>query len=126
MDYFKELYNVLPADNFETLVQHRSQRIKQAIATNPYYFNGPFTGIAIAAGANSFVFRLAANCSKEYPQGYLSKETFASFWGVKGKGKNMYWEPGHDVSRSFQRHRRQVTDGITAYPRELVPPSLRR
>ena len=96
MQYFMELYNTLPADSFRTISNHRNTRVQQAVNTNPYYFNGPFTGVAIAGGATNFVFRLAANHSKEYPQGYLSKDVFATFWGFTGSGSDLTYQAGWD------------------------------
>lgn len=112
MGFFKELYDALPADSIDTLSTHRGTRVAQSIANNPYFFNGkvhdtafrtvadpssgPFTGVAVAGGANSFVFRLMANKSAEYPEGLLSKDDLKAWYGVTGPDDNLKANPGQE------------------------------
>ena len=42
IQYFKELYNILPATSFATLSSHRNTRIQNSIHQNPYFFNGMY------------------------------------------------------------------------------------
>ena len=97
MGYFKDLYNRLPAASLDALSVQRSNRVEEAIAGNPDFFQGAFTGIGVVGAATSFVFRLFGNKSEEYPGGYLSKDVLKSFCGVSGPDNALKWTPGTEV-----------------------------
>ena len=72
----------------DSLTNFRSHRFDQQIQNNPYFFNGPFSGVAVQPAAYTFIFRFMANHSTEYPIGYLSHEVVASWFGVEGTSGN--------------------------------------
>jgi len=86
---WKELYDA-QADksvaesnyNLDILQKHRSKRFTQSIERNPYFFNGPFTGVAVQPAAYTFIYRFMSNKSEEHPDGRLDKETLKAFFGV--------------------------------------------
>lgn len=67
--------------NLAVLQEFRSERFDQSIANNPYFFNGPFTGIAVQPAAYTFIYRFMANKSAEHPEGQLTQEVLKSFYG---------------------------------------------
>ncbi|KAI1362205.1 hypothetical protein F5Y08DRAFT_341849 [Xylaria arbuscula] len=56
---------------------------------NPYFYS-PFAGILVSPTAYSFPPRFMANHSEEYPEGYLSRETFATFFGVEDDSEDNF------------------------------------
>lgn len=49
----------------------------------PYFFNGPFTGVLVQPAAYTFIYRFMSNKSAEHPQGVLNTEIMNSFFGVE-------------------------------------------
>ncbi|KAJ3999792.1 Chloroperoxidase [Lentinula boryana] len=104
MSQFLQLYNLQsnvsdPSQvNFETdiLTAFRLLRFKQSIANNPYFFNGPITGVLIQPGNYQFIFHLMANKSEEYPEGRLDREVLKSFFSITGPEDNLAYTPGHE------------------------------
>lgn len=72
----------------DSLTEFRSQRFDTQIANNPYFFNGPFTGVAVQPAAYTFIFRFMANHSQEYPAGYLSYDVIKDWFGITGESGN--------------------------------------
>jgi len=68
--------------DLDILQKHRSKRFTQSIERNPYFFNGPFTGIAVQPAAYTFIYRFMSNKSAEHPDGKLDKDTLKAFFGV--------------------------------------------
>lgn len=62
----------------------RNNRFRQQIASNPYFFNGPFTGVAVQPAAYSFIYRFMANHTAEYPDGILNQDVLRSFFAITG------------------------------------------
>ncbi|KAF2170623.1 hypothetical protein M409DRAFT_64293 [Zasmidium cellare ATCC 36951] len=87
---FQDLINYCPGGqvDLDCLTDFRSYRFDQQIANNPYFFNGPFSGVAVQPAAYTFIFRYMANHSAEYPVGYLSYDTIASWFGIEGTNGN--------------------------------------
>ncbi|KAB8346172.1 hypothetical protein FH972_023218 [Carpinus fangiana] len=87
MDRYQALYDMGIANNDEItlaiLSKHRSNLFDQSIAKNPYFFNGPFTGVLVQPAAYSFIYRFMSNKSAEHPAGKLNTEILNSFFGVK-------------------------------------------
>lgn len=104
MDKFMKLYN-RPGDgsdviSTENVLQQAIDALNECIATNPYCWYGPYTGMIARNAGAAFSLRLLANHSVEAPDGILSKsragrvilkyvltwnaakEVFKSFWGV--------------------------------------------
>lgn len=68
----------------DSLTAFRSDRFDTQIAKNPYFFNGPFTGVLVQPAAYTFIYRFMANHSAENPAGILTYETIQSWFGVEG------------------------------------------
>ena len=69
----------------ESLTSFRSQRFDTQIANNPYFFNGPFTGVVVQPAAYTFIYRFMANHSAEHPTGYLSYDVIKDWFGISGE-----------------------------------------
>ncbi|KAH7030654.1 uncharacterized protein B0I36DRAFT_243142 [Microdochium trichocladiopsis] len=101
-DRFIEYYNAIPEDTpapeqYTALAPFHQQRFENSVSTNPYFFYSPFAGVLVSPAAYSFPPRMMANHSDEYPEGYLSRQTFATFFGVDGNSEanfqvNQGWE----------------------------------
>ncbi|KAJ3999793.1 Chloroperoxidase [Lentinula boryana] len=83
MSQFLQLYNLQsnvsdPASqvnyDIDILTIFRLSRFQQSIANNPYFFNGPITGVLVQPAAYQFIFHFTANKSEEYPEGRLDRE----------------------------------------------------
>ena len=81
-DMQKDVSNADSNYNLELLQEFRSQRFDQSIQNNPYFFNGPFSGVAVQPAAYTFIYRFMGNKSAEHPEGQLTKEVLKSFFGV--------------------------------------------
>lgn len=88
MDQFKDMYSQPLGPNgydLTTLTPFRAKRFQQSIDQNPYFFNGPFSGVLVQPAAYTFIYRFMGNKSAEYPEGYLDGEVLKSFFSVTGK-----------------------------------------
>lgn len=85
-DQFQQLINASPGGEvtLDSLTAFRSQRFDTQIANNPYFFNGPFTGVLVQPAAYTFIYRFMANHSEENPYGYLSYDVIKSWFGITG------------------------------------------
>ncbi|KAI4854614.1 Cloroperoxidase [Aureobasidium sp. EXF-8845] len=83
---FEQLISMSPGGQvtLESLTAFRSFRFDTQVANNPYFFNGPFTGVAVQPAAYTFIYRFMANHSAEAPYGYLSYDTIKSWFGITG------------------------------------------
>lgn len=83
IDYYYALKEDTPApEQYTALAPFHKQRYDESLNTNGYFFYSPFAGILVSPAAYSFPPRMMANHSEEYPEGYLDRETFSSFFGV--------------------------------------------
>lgn len=82
--------------DLSVLTPFRASRFQQSIANNPYFFNGPFTGVLVQPAAYTFVYRFMANKSAAYPEGYLDGAVLNSFHAITGKPGNFKYTPGHE------------------------------
>ena len=82
--------------DLSVLTPFRAERFQQSIANNPYFFNGPFTGVVVLPAAYTFIYRFMANKSAEYPEGYLNGETLKSFFSITGPPGNFKYNPGNE------------------------------
>lgn len=98
---FQDLFSTQPDAatanyNIPVLNAFRDKRFKQQIASNPYFFNGPLTGVAVQPAAYSFIYRFMANHTAEYPDGILNQDVLKSFFAITGDSgsfKNQHgWE----------------------------------
>lgn len=85
IQYYYNIKENTPApEQYTALAPFHAQRYDESENTNPYFFYSPFAGILVSPAAYSFPPRMMANHSEEYPDGYLDRATFASFFGVEG------------------------------------------
>ncbi|OAK99349.1 Cloroperoxidase [Phaeosphaeriaceae sp. SRC1lsM3a] len=89
-EQFQDLINHSPGGvvTLDSLTSFRSDRFDAQIASNPNFFNGPFTGVLVQPAAYTFIFRFMANHSAEHPTGELTYETIQSWFGVDGSNGN--------------------------------------
>jgi hypothetical protein len=83
---FQDLINASPGGfvTLDSLTLYRSQRYDRQLANNPYFFNGPFTGLLVQPAAFTFIYRFMANHTAEEPLGVLSYETLQAWFGIDG------------------------------------------
>jgi len=94
---FQQMIDASPGSvTIDSLTAFRSQRFDTQVANNPYFFNGPFSGVLVQPAAYTFIFRFMANHSAEYPRGYLSHEVVQSWFGVEGTSGNYNVVPGSE------------------------------
>lgn len=94
-DRFIEYYNYIPENTpapqqYTALAPFHAKRWEDSVSTNPYFFYSPFAGVLVSPAAYSFPPRMMANHSEEYPEGYLSRQTFATFFGVDGDNEDNF------------------------------------
>ncbi|CAA9960462.1 Peroxidase-2 domain containing protein [Pyrenophora teres f. maculata] len=86
---FQELVDMSPGGvTLESLAAFRSRRFDQQVKSNPYFFNGPFSGVLVQPAAYTFIYRFMANHSAEHPIGILPSEVLQSWFGVQGTSGN--------------------------------------
>jgi hypothetical protein len=85
-EQFQDLINHSPGGvvTLDSLTSFRSDRFDQQKSSNPYFFNGPFTGVLVQPAAYTFIYRFMANHSAANPIGELTYETIQSWFGVQG------------------------------------------
>lgn len=96
---FEEMYALPLGPNgydLSVLTPFRATRFQQSIDNNPYFFNGPFSGIAVQPAAYTFIYRYMANKSSEYPEGYLNGDVLKSFYSITGEPGSFVWTEGHE------------------------------
>lgn len=118
MSQWEELFATQPDPatanyNLDVLTDFRAKRFDQSIKNNPYFFNGPFTGVAVQPAAYTFIYRFMANKSAEHPevtsptpsnpipqpltiilQGILNQEVLKSFFAITGTPGHFKWTQG--------------------------------
>lgn len=82
--------------DLSSLTPFRASRFQQSINNNPYFFNGPFSGVLVQPAAYTFIYRFMSNKSAEYPEGYLDGEVLKSFFSVTGEAGNFQWTEGNE------------------------------
>lgn len=87
-DQFNQLINMSPGGfvTLDSLTKFRSERFDTQIQQNPFFFNGPFTGVLVQPAAYTFIYRFMANHTQENPIGELSYSTIASWFGYEKEG----------------------------------------
>ncbi|PPJ50228.1 hypothetical protein CBER1_07209 [Cercospora berteroae] len=96
INQFQELINFSPSGfvDLNSLTAFRSKRFDDQIANNPFFFNGPFTGVLVQPAAYTFIYRFMANHSAEDPVGFLSHEVLQSWFGIEGESGSYSVNPG--------------------------------
>lgn len=86
-DQFQALIDASPGGEvtLDSLTAFRSDRFDEQIASNPDFFNGPFTGVLVQPAAYTFIYRFMANHSEENPYGYLSYDVIKDWFGITGE-----------------------------------------
>ena len=63
------------------------------MSQNPYFFR-TFAGFIVPPVAHAFIFRMFANKSAAYPEGFLDRNTLKSFYAITGPDSNLIYTPG--------------------------------
>ncbi|KAI4194513.1 MAG: hypothetical protein LQ350_007720, partial [Teloschistes chrysophthalmus] len=104
---------------YSALFPFRQSRFNDSIATNPYFFFPQFAGVLVAPAGFAFPPRMMANHSAKYPEGYLDKETFKSFFAVSGTPGQFIYRHGYErIPDNW--YKRPIGDEYTIP--ECVPP----
>lgn len=102
MDQYQQLYDMAIANgddiDLDLMNEFRSMRFDHSVQNNPYFFNGPFTGVLVAPAAFEFIYRFMGNKSAENPDGKLNTAILNSFFGIKEVDGKLVKEPGMEVS----------------------------
>ncbi|KAF8847565.1 Cloroperoxidase [Acephala macrosclerotiorum] len=96
---FEELYaQPLGPKGYDltALTPFRASRFQQSIDNSPYFFNGPFSGVAVQPAAYTFIYRFMGNKSAEHPDGYLDGEVLKSFFSITGEPGSFTWTEGYE------------------------------
>jgi hypothetical protein len=102
MPQFIDLFNTQPNAatanyDLDVLTDFRAYRFNQSIHNNPYFFNGPFSGVIVQPAAYTFIYRFMANKSAEYPMGLLNQDVLKSFFAITGDSPaNFKYTPGYE------------------------------
>ncbi|TKA24995.1 hypothetical protein B0A50_06093 [Salinomyces thailandicus] len=98
VDQFQQLIDASPGGyvTMDTITSFRSKRFDTQKSTNPYFFNGPFTGLFAQPAAYNFIFRFMANHSAEAPVGELSYDVLKSWFAISGESGSYSVQQGHE------------------------------
>lgn len=119
MAYFKQLFDMQPDPatanyDMKVIIPFHAQRFYHSVMNNRYFFNSPLAGLIGVNAAHSFIPRLFANHSEEYPdvgipladhfgyhnkdltcnQGILNQEVLKSFFAVFGPRSRFVYKHG--------------------------------
>jgi len=74
LDLFLAAYNSVPGDviTMDDLAARAARRFDESVASNPYFYYGPYTGLIARNAGYAFAGRLLSNHSREFPGGQLS------------------------------------------------------
>jgi len=120
---FQQLMDLTKDDSItlDTLTKFRSQRFDDQIANNPYFFNGPFTGVVVQPAAYTFIYRFMANHSAENPVGLLTKDVMKSWFAINGTDNNYQWTEGHErIPDKWYRRAQQYPYSIPYFQLDFV------
>ncbi|USW58199.1 Putative chloroperoxidase [Septoria linicola] len=95
---FQQLIDETPSGfvDLNSLTSFRSKRFDAQIANNPYFFNGPFTGVLVQPAAYTFIYRFMSNHSAAAPVGELSHDVLKSWFGITGNSGSFKVNPGQE------------------------------
>ncbi|KAM5349278.1 hypothetical protein ACJ41O_005785 [Fusarium nematophilum] len=97
MEQFQSLYEMSTGEgdyDFDLFARRAAIRFHETVATNPYFYYGPFTGMIARNAGYLFACRMFANHSAENPTGILNKETLKSFFAVQGEEGALTYKRG--------------------------------
>jgi len=98
---FQDMFDLQPnpaTANYDlsVLTPFRAYRFNQSMNDNPYFFNGPFSGVLVQPAAYTFIYRFMANKSEEHPEGVLNQDVLKSFFSITGESGNFVWTEGYE------------------------------
>lgn len=99
LSQFEEMYALPLGPNgydLTNLTPFSATRFQQSIDNNPYFFKGPFSGVAVQPAAYTFIYRFMSNKSAEYPEGYLNGDVLKAFFSITGDPGGFTWTEGHE------------------------------
>ncbi|KAI4595204.1 hypothetical protein KJ359_007180 [Pestalotiopsis sp. 9143b] len=98
MTLFHDIYdNIDGGLTMEDIGDRAAARFDESVGINPYFYYGPYTGMIARNAGYCFVGRLLSNHSAEYPLGgYMTKEVFASFFGVYEEDGELVYKVGQE------------------------------
>ncbi|KAB8556610.1 hypothetical protein FH972_025647 [Carpinus fangiana] len=104
LDQFKGLYSLQGSETEESsnydlgvLTTYRVKRFAESVNKNPYFFNGPFSGVEVQPAAYTFIYRFMSNKSTEFPEGRLSQNVLKAFFSITGDTPDEFvYTPGHE------------------------------
>jgi hypothetical protein len=82
--------------DLSVLTPFRATRFQQSMSQNPYFFNGPFSGVLVQPAAYTFIYRFMGNKSAEHPEGVLNQEVLKSFFSITGESGSFTWTEGYE------------------------------
>ena len=82
--------------DLSVLTEFRSDRFQESINNNPYFLNGPFSGVIVLPAAYTFIYRFMANKSEEHPEGVLNRDVLKSFFAITGDEGSFKYTPGYE------------------------------
>ncbi|KAL8649729.1 MAG: hypothetical protein Q9210_004227 [Variospora velana] len=130
IDQFQQYYDALldntPAPKqYSALFRFRQSRFNHSIENNPYFFFPQFAGALVTPAGYALPPALMANKSAQYPEGYLDKETFKSFFAVTGQPGSFKYQPGHErIPDNFYKRAPGTEYGIPKYVASIHPSFL--
>ncbi|KAF8865690.1 Cloroperoxidase [Acephala macrosclerotiorum] len=88
---FQQMFDLQPdaaTANYDlsVLTPFRAARFQQLVENNPYFFNGPFSGVLVQPAAYTFIYRFMGNKSA----------ILKSFFSITGESGNFVWTEGHE------------------------------
>ncbi|KAI9648717.1 hypothetical protein NHQ30_003357 [Ciborinia camelliae] len=86
---FQDMFDLQPdpaTANYDIgiMAKLRKMTFERSIEENPYFFYGPFVGMAVDNAAHSFIYRFMANHTAESQEGILDQFNIKSFFGITG------------------------------------------
>ncbi|KAL0259655.1 hypothetical protein SLS55_005392 [Diplodia seriata] len=83
-------------DWYDSLFDFRIARFDDSLHRNGHFFFSPFAGVLVAPAAYSFPPAFMSNHSAAYPEGYMTKTIFKSFFSLGGSDNAVTWTEGHE------------------------------
>ena len=110
MDLFLAAYNSVPGNviTMDDLAARAAKRFDESVATNPYFYYGPYTGLIARNAGYAFAGRMLSNHSKEFPGGQFSK-SYAPLAKDGGRTANRKQKPRMFSNLSSPSSRRTVS-----------------
>jgi len=86
------------------LTPHRQQWMQNSIATNPYFWSGPFTNLVVTSATYIFTYRLLGNYTTGTLDPFLCADALKSFEGVSGEpGSFKFTYGGERIPENWSR-----------------------